>query len=448
MTLAPRCLALVLAAGPALADAPPAETITTPTGHEITHIALPDAEYGDVTLFWPGPTALAVPGLEGLFSLAPQLAFERAGGRGFDEGVEGLEDAGATVGLLNLFGGTVLFMQMNDAGGLDAAAAFASDLLTDAALAEEDLDRLKRDFADGLAETERDPQAMAERALGALVADGDRRLAALTNRPFETVEQVEASDVRAWMDETFHADPLVISAGPVEGAEVAAAVDMVLDDLPGPEGEPAAPEPIALAGSGRTVAVRAPEADVALVSVAFPVPVRAPELGAGLSALAGGDGSRLFERVREEEGASYGLELGAIVLLPDLQIVTIGGAVPPERAGEVLAMVREELMRLREEGITAPELDAAREEQRAGEAAALADPGTITSVLVDLTQLGEAPDPALIEQADALTLEGVNAALPGLIPDAVAAVVVTPKPETVDADCVVDVPEEAARCDG
>ena len=358
-----------------------------------------------------------------------------------------MEDAGATVGFLNLFGGTMLFVQMNDAGSLDAAAAFASDLLTDAALAEEDLDRLKRDFADGLTETERDPQAMAERALGALVADGDRRLAALTNRPFETVERVESSDVRAWMEETFHVDPLVISAGPVEGAEVAAAVDAVLDGLPEPEGEPAGPEPLALAGAGRTVAVRAPEADVALVSVAFPAPVRAPELGAGLSALVGGDGSRLFERVREAEGASYGLELGAIVLLPDLQIVTIGGAVPPERAGEVVAILCEELTRLREEGITARELDAAREEQEAGEVAALADPGTLTSVLVDLTQLGEVPDPALIEQADALTLEGVNAALPELVPDAVAAVVVTPKPETVDADCVVDVPEEAARCD-
>ncbi len=447
MTFAPRCLALALVATPTLADAPPAETIATPAGREITHIALPDAEYADVTFFWPGPTALAVPGREGLFSLAPQLAFERTGGRGFDEVVESLEDAGATVGLLNLFGGTALFLQMNDAGGLDAAASFAHDLLSDAALEADDLDRLKRDFADGLAETERDPQAMAERALGALVADGDRRLAALTNRPFETVERIEPSDVRTWIEETFHAAPLVISAGPIEGAEVAVAVDAVLNDLPEPEGELAAPEPIALTGAGRTVAVRAPEADVALVSVAFPAPLHSAQLAAGLSALVGGDSSRLFERVREEEGASYGLELGAIVLLPDLQIVTIGGAVPPERAGEVVAMVREELTRLREKGITVRELDAAREEQEAGEAAALADPGTLTSVLVDLVQLGKAPDPALIERADTLTLEGVNAALPELIPDAVAAVVVTPEPEAARADCVVDVPEEAAGCE-
>ena len=180
------------------------------------------------------------------------------------------------------------------------------------------------------------------------------------------------------------------------------------------------------------------------MSVAFPAPARAPELAAGLSALAGCDGSRLFERVREKEGASYGLELGAIVLLPDLQIITIGGAVPPDREGEVVAMVREELTRLREEGITDRELDAAREEQEAGEAAALADPGTLASILVDLVQVGESPDPALIEQADALTLEGVNAALPELIPDAVAAAVVTPEPEAARADCVVDAPEEAA----
>ena len=131
------------------------------------------------------------------------------------------------------------------------------------------------------------------------------------------------------------------------------------------------------------------------------------------------------------------------MLLPDLQIVTIDGDVPPERAGEVVATVREELARLREEGIAARALDAAREEQEAEEASTLADPGILASILVDLTELGEAADPALIERADDLTLEGMNAALRELIPDAAAAAAGTPEPVAVDANCVVDVPEDA-----
>ena len=446
MTLPPR-LALILACGPALADAPPAERLVTPGGREVVHVALPEAEYGDVTLFWPGPTALAVPGEEGLYALGAQLPFERIGGRPLGEISEALEDEGALVGLVNTLAGTMLYLQAED-GAIAAAVPIARDVLREPDLDPEDLDWLKRGIADGLAETERDPEAMAQRALGALVADGDRRLAALTSRPFETVEAVTADDVRAWMEETFHDAPLVVSAGPMDPAEVARAVDAVLDGLPPPEGEPEPPEPIALAGAGTTVAVRAPEADVALVTLAFAAPADAPALDAGLVALAGGDGSRLFERVREEGGASYGMGVGGMVLLPDLQLVSVGGAVPPERAGEVVATVREELARLRERGVTGPELDAAREAREAREAEALGDPGTITSVLVDLVSRGEAPDPALLERADELTPEAVNAALRELIPAEVAAIVVTPDPEAAGADCVVDVPEDAAGCAG
>ena len=205
-------------------------------------------------------------------------------------------------------------------------------------------------------------------------------------------------------------------------------VDAVLEGLPAASGEPVGPEPIAFRGAGTTAAVRAPEADVAVVTLAFPAPMQSAELDAALSALIGGDGSRLFERVREEEGASYGLEWGSIALLPDLQLVTIGGAAPPERAGEVVAMVREELSRLRAEGVTGPELDAAREERLAAEREVLADPGTVTSVLLDQVLLGRGPDPALFARGAALGVEGVNAALPELLPEAVAAVVVTPRP--------------------
>ena len=258
--------------------------------------------------------------------------------------------------------------------------------------------------------------------------------------------RVEAADVRAWMQDTFHDDPLVVSAGPMEAAEVARVVDAVLGGLPAPEGGPVPAEPIALEQGERTVALRAPEADMALVTLAFGAPLDAPELDAGLLALAGGYGSRLFERVREEMGASYGIGAGGLVLTPERVLVTVGGAVPPERAGEVVSLVREELARLRSEGITEAELGAAREARAADEAAMLSDPGTLTGMLAEALARGEEADPAALERADALTLEGVRAALAAIIPAEIPAVVVTPDPDAAGAGCVVDVPEDAADC--
>ena len=304
--------AAALAAGPALADAPPVERLATPEGREVLHVPMPDARYGEIVMLWPGTAALDLPGREGLFTLGAQLPFERAGGRSFDEIDEALRDAGESVFLFNQFHGTFLVLQTIEET-FEAGVGIARDVVHEPALDPDDLGWLVRNIEDGLAETERDPQAMAERAMGALVAGDDPRLAALTNRPFESVEAVTVDDVRGWMEATFHDEPLIVSAGPLDEAAVTEAVDAVLGGLPDPSGEPGAPDPVVFEGAGTTVAVRAPEADVALVLVPFLLPTYSAEGAAAFSALAGGEGSRLFERVREEAGASYGLELGLVL---------------------------------------------------------------------------------------------------------------------------------------
>ena len=442
-----RLAALLLAAAPALADAPAVESLATPEGREMLHVEMPGAGYSQLSLFWPGTAALGAPGREGLFVLGARLPFERAGGRGFDEIDEALLDAGEAVFLVNRLHGTILVLQAAE-GPFEASVEIARDVLGDAALAEDDLDYLKRGIEDGLAQSERDAGLMAERASGALVAGGDRRLSALTNRPFETVAAVELAEIRAWAEETFHDAPLIVSAGPLDAETAGAAADAVLDGLPEPSGEPGTPEPVTFAGAGTTVAIPAPEIDVAVVTMPFLLPSYSAAGGVAFAALGGPDG-RLFRRVREEMGASYGLGVNVTPLTPDRQLVALAGAVEPSRAGEVVAIMREEVARLREEGPTQAEIDAALAEQLASFEAAFTDPDQATGYLLDRLALGLVPDlDAVAEPSRTLTLEEAAAAIPDLLVEDPPAVIVTPDPDAAEADCVLDVPEEAADCAG
>lgn len=434
----------------ALAQMPAVETLTTPQGHEMHVMAMPDADYATLVFFWAGQTGLGSEGREGLYQLGPRLLFEDAGGRTLPEIQEDMSDIGVDIGIANTFSGTSLYIQTDAEGsGLEDGADLARSLLTEAALDPDDLGRLKRNFADGLAEGENDPSGQLLRTLGALLAPGDRRLSALTNRPPETVEAVEISDVRTWMDATFDDRPLVVAAGPISAERVGTAVDIVLANLPpAMDGSDAGPDPFDLRAAGRTVAIRTPRSDVAIVAAAFPAPTEGPELDAAMNALAGGDGARLFKRLREKEGATYGFSWSQIPLTVEQRVIQIGGAVPADRVSDVLEILRAELDRLRTEGLESAEFDAFIEQRLALEAQIAADPVGAAGLLIDEVIRGRAISLDVVEVTDRMSLEGVNTAIAEIIPSRVTVVVATPKPDATWATCIVDIPEEAETCVG
>ena len=445
--LAPLALLLstsALAAQPAL---PVPEAHETPEGRAFTLIPVAEADYVQVSLFWHGAAALEVPGKEGLLNLAPRLPFEEANGRRYEEIVEELTDAGANVMLLNSFTGTFALMQAQTPEGLAPGAEALNDVLTDAALAEDDLDWVRRDALDGLAEAERDPGGLMDRALTMLLADGDRRAAAITGRPAETLEAVTVEDVRAWLEASFDGAPVAVAAGPVTAEAAGAAIDAALEGL-AERTAPPGPAPVVLRAEAVTAVIDAPEAETALVAVAFPVATTDVAATAAVDALAGSDEARLFRGLREAEGATYGVRYNYTPLTPELVSVALIASVPPDRAEKVLGTLRAEIARLLAEGLTADELAAARERIAAGEGAWLRDPATLASIAVDQAALGQPIDPAARREAPAMQdLAEINAALPEALPEGMVGVIVTPRPDLAEGDCTAHTPEELAGCE-
>ena len=443
-------LAVALAtACPGLAQsrgAPDPQRQVSPGGYDFTLMPVPEADYVQISFFWTGSAALAAPGKEGIFQIGQSLPFEQAGGRDYDTVTEDLSDAGATVILAPVLMGTVVHLLAQQADGLGIAAEIANLVLTDAALYEDDLDWLKTQAIDNLEETARDPGGLMNRALTHLLSNGDRRAAALTGRPEETIEAVTTGDIRDWMAASFGADAIVAAAGPLNAEDAGAAIDTILADL-GTRPTPVPLGALDLRDSEATAVIDAPEAETALVAIAFPAVPTDAAVTVAADVLAGGDGSRIFSRLREGDGATYGVETTFTPLTPEILTVAFVTSVPPDRAAETLAVLREELSHLRAEGVTEDELAAARERQIANEDVFLRDPSTLIGIAIDQSLRNREILPENWRESIAMgDLAAIDSGIADAIPAGVVGVVVTPEPDLVGADCTAETPEDLGEC--
>ncbi len=254
--------------------------------------------------------------------------------------------------------------------------------------------------------------------------------------------------MRDWLSVSFDASPIAVAAGPLTAKEAGAAIDAVLADL-GTRPAPDALEPPALRIDAVTAIIDAPEAETALVAISFPVSPTDPAATVAPNALAGGDGTRLFERLREADGATYGVTLSVTPLTPDLATAALVAAVPPEHAQETLAALREEVARTRTSGVTEAELAAARERMEMQETVFLRDPAALASISVDQVAAGQDISPEARRESDRmLDLAAVNAALPDALPEAAVGAIVTPRPDLATGDCLASTPEDLGACEG
>ena len=444
--------ATLIPLAPSAHAAPTIERFTTPGGTEVIHAPMEGADYSTIILFWPNDAVFADPATSGLLTLGTRLPLMEAGGRSFEEVSEELNDAREGVSLSNSLSGTALFLsaEADDDAPFAEAAPAARAALSEPTLDPDDLSELQDEIVDNLAATERDPAIMAERAVGAFIGGSDPRLSAITNRPVEVVTDVTADDVRTFLDAAIHASPIVVAAGVAGEDAIAGAVDAILADLPPAPDTVSMPEPIPYERAGQTLVVNAPEAEVTIVTVPLVLPLPGQEAGAAIGALADGDGSRLFTLLREELGATYGVELRTVPLLADAQLLSFVAAVPPERAGEVAELIRGAIGDVRTNGITADELEAVREQSLVAIEQRDADPGTVAGALLDgIVRSGEGGVTVLNDfdrTLASMTVDNVNAALATQLPHAATTVIVTPEPDAVEADCTVDTPEDAANC--
>jgi predicted Zn-dependent peptidase len=101
------------------------------------------------------------------------------------------------------------------------------------------------------------------------------------------------------------------------------------------------------------------------------------------AALGGGSSSRLFQEVRERRGLAYSVYSFGIGY-SDAGMVGVAAGSLPSKADELLRVVREELSRVAETGLTEEEVERGRGQSRGGLVLSLEDSGS------RMTRLGEA----------------------------------------------------------
>jgi predicted Zn-dependent peptidase len=132
-------------------------------------------------------------------------------------------------------------------------------------------------------------------------------------------------------------------------------------------------------------------------------------LGVLNAAFGGGSSSRLFQEVREHRGLAYSVYSFA-TSYSDAGMVGVSAGSLPSKADEVLAVVRSELGRVVDAGLTQDELDRGRGQMRGGLVLSLEDTGSRMTRLgeVELFQERLLSLDEVLTKLDAVNLDDVN----------------------------------------
>ena len=148
-------------------------------------------------------------------------------------------------------------------------------------------------------------------------------------------------------------------------------------------------------------------------------------LALGVHVLGGGLSSRLFQTVREERGLAYNV-FASPIGYQDAGVVSVYAGTAPERVDELQRVVADQVAEVATHGITAEEMDIARDGFEGSILLGLEDSGSRMSRLgTSQSLLGRVvPLDEYVDTLRAVTLDEVNAVLGEVLsPEAVVAVV-------------------------
>ena len=280
-----------------------------------------------------------------------------------------------------------------------------------------------------------DPEDTSYRTFSAL-AFGDHPYGSAVEGTEESVTALTRDDLVDAKDRVMARDRLYVSAvGDIDAATLAGLLDDLLGDLPA-EGAPMPPKAQpALAGGVTVVEFDTPQSAITFGQRGLPMtdPDFFPAFV--LTQILGGHGfsSRLMTEVREKRGLTYGI--GANLYTMDLADLLLGStATVNARAGETVAVVKDEWARLASEGVTEDELDRAKTYLTGEYPLRFDGNGRIAGILVGM-QTSDMPIDYARTRNDrirAVTLADVNRVAAGLIDPAQLTFVVVGHPEGLD----------------
>jgi zinc protease len=244
----------------------------------------------------------------------------------------------------------------------DEAARLLHLSLTAPRFDQEPVERIRAQVMTGIRARERNPGEIASNALmKAIFPDHPY------GRPVEgtqaSVAAITVDDLNAFRHRVFARDNLKVAVvGAIDAATLGAMLDEVFADLPAA----ADLAPIAEAAPPKSARIDVPLAiPQTLIRFAGPGlkrndPDYIPAAVATYILGGGGDGSRLFDEVRDQRGLAYAISL-SLDPLDHAGLVVGGTSTRADQADAVLALVESEIGRFAEEGPTADELAQAKD---------------------------------------------------------------------------------------
>jgi zinc protease len=308
---------------------------------------------------------------------------------------------------------------------LAAVIELVGKLLRQPAYTADSLQELRNQWLAGIEAQRKEPQAVLASRLarhGNPYPRGDLRYAATFDETEQDVKAVTLDQLRAFHRRFVSAATGEFSAvGDLDVAAVRQALQKAFGDWRQPAGGPQAyvrlPQPLVAVAPQRFVERTPDKANANFkAQLALPLTDLSPDYAALAVAnfiFGQGQDSRLWQRVRQKEGLSYGVGSSIGWSTTDANsLFSIGAIFAPQNLAKVEAAVTEELARSLKDGYTQAELDAARSgllnARRLGRAQDAAVAGRLAANLLLARRF------ALSQQVDdaiaALTLEQVNAA--------------------------------------
>lgn len=301
------------------------------------------------------------PDLPGLANLTAALLDEGTTTRSATEIAEALEFIGASLSIDCDQDNVTLSLQVlkrDLATGLDLLA----DVLSHPAFRPDDVERIRAQSRAALLAEEEEPEEVASKAF---------RRAAYDSHPYghpvdgdlDSLARVKIDDLRRFHARFYRPDTTVIvTVGEITSEEAATAVTDRLGGWSAPAGSPVAIPPPPPTTPSRVTLHRDFTQSTIIMGHAglrrdapdfFPALVMNHILGGG------GFGSRLTTDLREKRGLVYGVASG-FDIAQQRGLFTVQLATKNESAAEAEAAVREQLRRMRDEGVTEQELDEAK----------------------------------------------------------------------------------------
>ncbi|RZU03073.1 M16 family metallopeptidase [Rivibacter subsaxonicus] len=306
---------------------------------------------------------------------------------------------------------------------LPQAIALVADLLRNPSLPPEALEELRAQSLAAIEEQRREPEAMVSNAVerhGNPYPRGDVRHAANFDEQVEDTRAVTVEAMRRFHQRFYGAGRAEFSAvGDFDPAAVRQALQAGFGGWVGSEPYTRVPQP-PHAVPPTTLMLPAPDkqnAFMLLRQAALPVSDGHPDYAALMVAnqvIGGGGTSRLWKRIRETEGLSYGVGSQVQWSQHEPNSSFYGYAIfAPQVRTKVEAAFRQELERALKSGFTAAEVDEAKKGLLSQRRLSRAQDSVLAGALANNLNLGRtyATSQKVDEALAALTLEQANAAL-------------------------------------